>query len=89
MPVSGLAFAGPIDLGESGEEEKGGTEGLLRLAAVRCAGSEGPGRGVVSESSESSVAERDCDSEAVELETGEHGRGAIVSGTNRGAMGPR
>jgi len=52
-------------------------EGLLRFACVRCEGSEGPGRGVVRESSESSVVGCDC-SDAVELETGEQGRGAIV-----------
>lgn len=53
-------------------------EGLLRFACVRWEGSEGPGRGVVRESSESSVVSRECDSEAVEFETGEQGKGAIV-----------
>ncbi len=53
-------------------------DGLLRLACVRCRGSDGPGRGVVRESSESSDVGCDC-SEAVELDTGEHGRGAILA----------
>lgn len=52
---------------------------MLKLATVLCAGSAGPGLGVVNESSESSECDTDCDSsEAVELETGEHGRGAIL-----------
>lgn len=67
------------DRGDSGEDEKAGMEGLLRLAWVRRAGSEGPGRGVMRESSESSEVGRDCDSDAVELETGEQGRGAMIS----------
>lgn len=49
----------PGDLWESGEDEKGGMDGLLRFAAVLCAGSDGPGRGVVREPSESSEAGND------------------------------
>jgi hypothetical protein len=63
---------------ESGEVEYVGTKGRLRLAAVLCAGSAGPGRGVESDSSDDSPdAGSECDSEAVELDTGEQGRGAI------------
>ena len=62
----------------SGELEYVGTDGRLRFATVRWAGSAGPARGVDSESSESSSdGENDCDSDAVEFDTGEHGSGAI------------
>jgi len=60
----------------------GGREGLLRLAWVLWAGSDGPALGVVSESSDSSPdggTEEDCDSEAAECETGEQGNGMVAS----------
>jgi hypothetical protein len=56
----------------------GGREGLLRLAWVLWAGSDGPALGVVSESSDSSPdggTEEDCDSEGAECDTGEQGNG--------------
>ena len=80
FPLVGLeAFAGECSRALLGEVEKGGILGLLRFAAVLCAGSDGPGRGVVSESSlwSSSEAGTDC-SDAVEFDTGEQGNGAIV-----------
>lgn len=73
------AFTDRGDFADSGEDDKIGIEGLLRFATVLCAGSEGPGLGVVRESSESSVVGCDC-SEAVELDTGEQGSGAIAVG---------
>ena len=75
-----------LDFELPGEDENGGTEGWLNVAADLCAGSVGPAFGVVSESAsalseESSDVGKDCDSEAVELETGEPGSGAITEGS--------
>jgi hypothetical protein len=66
----GLAFLLRYPCRFSGEllSKVGGNEGLLRFACVLCAGSDGPARGVVRESSDSSPegGTEDCDDEGAE-----------------------
>lgn len=74
-------FAGSLKLFSGESPTGGGSEGLLKLACVRCAGSEGPALGVVRESSVSSEEwkEEDCVSdEGAECETGEQGSGIVA-----------
>lgn len=90
MWVSKGAASAPATarLDELSEEGSVGTAGVLRLACVLFVGSEGPGRGVMRESSSSSESgrERLDMSEAVEWETGEDRRGAIEVEESRGAF---
>jgi len=58
-----------------------GRTGLLRFACVRCSAADGPGLGVVKESSESESC-ADCDGEvetssSVDMEAGEQGSGIL------------
>ena len=63
----------------SGDVANGGIVGLLSFAGVLWLGSEGPARGVIRLSSESSEVGSDWDSEAVELLTGLQGSGAMFT----------
>lgn len=75
-------------LDELSDEGSAGTAGVLKLACVLFVGSEGPGRGVMRESSSSSESgrERFDMSEAVEWETGEDRRGDMEFEKCRGAL---
>lgn len=81
-----LSLAVALASCSEGKNDSDSSVGRERESQVRCDGSEGPGRGVMSsaESDELRDCDLDCDrdrdvSEAVELETGEQGLATIMS----------
>ena len=64
-----------------------GTAGTLRFSLVLLLGSAGPGRGVVRLLSDSSEASCECELDSSDLDSGEAGSGAMLSGNRVGHVG--